>query len=872
MAGYDAGTAFIQIVPSFAGIQSAIEEQFTELGETAAEVFNKALGEGTANASLGPSDASVAEQGERSAGIYADAFTARIDAASPSIRVGVDGAEAVGELGALEAAADGASGEGGKGGLSGLSSLFDDLPDFISPANIAIAGLATALIPVAGLAAGALATLPTVLAGIATGVGAIALAAPALETAVKSTFGPLVTSFKPLVDQAILPAFQSGLNALVPVFQSLEPFILDAATGIGKFVTGIAQMLSSSKGLTDLNAIFSAGSSFMKEMGTAATTLFGALLTGSAAAAPILKTIGDEADHLVTSFAHWVQTGGFTGFLKWLKGNGQSIVNDVIGIGSAVGKLVVELEPVGQFVLTIITAIGDLSSAVINLGNTFIKSPIEGFLHTALTGTDAAFGQVLANLTLLTKKFHLNTAAAGALAQKLKITLNQALTPAQLKQFSDALDTASDKTDKVGAHMLPMAQNVAVSITAVVALAKAAASCGVTLDALSAISASTGKSVTELAQSIAGAASATAGAFSSADTIVSAFSGNVSVAGATIAKFFTTSVTNAGNFAANIQTAISEGYNPALISQLIQAGPKQAGPILQGLVSTYSSSFVTLVNAGYQALQNISNTAVQLARLTQEAVSSSSTQMASDLSTAMGIMENKSAEGSAATVTAIATALGIGVTTVRHIAAEYGIVLPNALTAATTAAKQAASGQVIAATGALGAGYTPFYATGQSLAQAFAGGMSATQELVNQTAAALASGALKAAAQAMQQAAGGAPVVVPTGATSLPTGFATGGRPPVGVPSWVGERGVELFVPDVPGTIVANHALPALAAAVGGSTMTMGGLSRSDLSALADILASRPAVVMLPDGKVLAETVNDYGNTRRAAGDPNWTR
>ncbi len=35
-------------------------------------------------------------------------------------------------------------------------------------------------------------------------------------------------------------------------------------------------------------------------------------------------------------------------------------------------------------------------------------------------------------------------------------------------------------------------------------------------------------------------------------------------------------------------------------------------------------------------------------------------------------------------------------------------------------------------------------------------------------------------------------------------GFAGGGRPPVGVPSVVGERGRELFVPDVPGTIYPN--------------------------------------------------------------------
>jgi lambda family phage tail tape measure protein len=38
-------------------------------------------------------------------------------------------------------------------------------------------------------------------------------------------------------------------------------------------------------------------------------------------------------------------------------------------------------------------------------------------------------------------------------------------------------------------------------------------------------------------------------------------------------------------------------------------------------------------------------------------------------------------------------------------------------------------------------------------------------------------------------------------------GFADGGNPPVGVPSIVGERGPELFVPRNAGTIIPNHAL-----------------------------------------------------------------
>ena len=47
----------------------------------------------------------------------------------------------------------------------------------------------------------------------------------------------------------------------------------------------------------------------------------------------------------------------------------------------------------------------------------------------------------------------------------------------------------------------------------------------------------------------------------------------------------------------------------------------------------------------------------------------------------------------------------------------------------------------------------------------------------------------------------------PGTAFNIPAGFADGGRPPVGRPSIVGERGPELFVPGASGTIIPNHAM-----------------------------------------------------------------
>jgi len=60
-------------------------------------------------------------------------------------------------------------------------------------------------------------------------------------------------------------------------------------------------------------------------------------------------------------------------------------------------------------------------------------------------------------------------------------------------------------------------------------------------------------------------------------------------------------------------------------------------------------------------------------------------------------------------------------------------------------------------------------------------------------------------------------------------GFADGGNPPVGVPSIVGERGPELFIPSRPGTIIPNNQLSNM---LGGSTVNYNGTYIASMSAI----------------------------------------
>jgi hypothetical protein len=66
-------------------------------------------------------------------------------------------------------------------------------------------------------------------------------------------------------------------------------------------------------------------------------------------------------------------------------------------------------------------------------------------------------------------------------------------------------------------------------------------------------------------------------------------------------------------------------------------------------------------------------------------------------------------------------------------------------------------------------------------------------------------------------------------------GFATGGRPPVGRASWVGEKGPELFIPDRPGTIYPHEQSMRMAASAA-SSGTDGDLAKAVAKAVAAAL------------------------------------
>ena len=80
-------------------------------------------------------------------------------------------------------------------------------------------------------------------------------------------------------------------------------------------------------------------------------------------------------------------------------------------------------------------------------------------------------------------------------------------------------------------------------------------------------------------------------------------------------------------------------------------------------------------------------------------------------------------------------------------------------------------------------------------------------------------------------------------------GFEQGGRPPVGQPSMVGERGPELFIPDRAGTIVPNNQL-------GGKAVTVNfNINTVDARGFNELLVNSRGIIV----NMINSAVNEKG-------------
>jgi tape measure domain-containing protein len=143
-----------------------------------------------------------------------------------------------------------------------------------------------------------------------------------------------------------------------------------------------------------------------------------------------------------------------------------------------------------------------------------------------------------------------------------------------------------------------------------------------------------------------------------------------------IAEFYRDVIADTEEFSANIQRAIEMGYDPQLVSRLLQAGPAEAGPILEQLVGDVTGSYVEMVNAAEREIADLNSFAVEAARLTQIAISTTGAQgqqMSEDLDEVTAISIEMMRSKGQATIEDLARVAGVSEEEVVRIARSYGI-------------------------------------------------------------------------------------------------------------------------------------------------------------------------------------------------------
>ena len=138
-------------------------------------------------------------------------------------------------------------------------------------------------------------------------------------------------------------------------------------------------------------------------------------------------------------------------------------------------------------------------------------------------------------------------------------------------------------------------------------------------------------------------------------------------------------IAQASQFSRDITTATAKGLDVSVISRLLEQGPKQAGPILQTILSDHSGKLIKMVNDSETQLARLNLIVVAQARLTAIAVGSATDQAVKDLPVAMQVQQATLATKGKLTIDELAKKLGVSAADVRRVAAGFGIDIDTGL-------------------------------------------------------------------------------------------------------------------------------------------------------------------------------------------------
>ena len=183
------------------------------------------------------------------------------------------------------------------------------------------------------------------------------------------------------------------------------------------------------------------------------------------------------------------------------------------------------------------------------------------------------------------------------------------------------------------------------------------------------------RDVAGLTTSMTAAATAAYNAVTETGNLVDIFNGMQVAEGANIFSTFKKAAEDtlgeARLFSANISRALSEGYDPSLISDLVSRGPKEAGPILDSLVRNATEKNVAFFNSYAETMGKIAFGVAEAARIMNLATTAKDSNLTQSVGQASAIAQ-AFANGTTS-AKAIGDQLKISEDKVREIARMFGM-------------------------------------------------------------------------------------------------------------------------------------------------------------------------------------------------------
>lgn len=601
----------------------------------------------------------------------------------------------------------GGSASGAGGSFGGLGSAISDTTSKMPAVQISLAYLASALIPIAGVAAGAGIGLVGMATSAGAALGAFALAAAGDFGKFTATLKSEVADWQSQLKSVVQPTVDSLTNLIAPALNDITPLVERSTGAIKNAIGSIGNVLNGGGLHNFIDFLAAQAPNAIGSFTLSIENLGHGFASVLEAFAPEISTVELGLVSLTSKFADLGNSSGLKSFVSYVQQEGPVVGKFFEAIIPAAGKLIAAFAPLGD------AALRQLTPFVTELGN---LAPVLGLVTGAMDLVARATQILLGPLQTLTKWIGEGAAAVGGflgsvgnflgftssagdsttkLAEALqKAGLSAGVANADIADFgvttiqtmgasAFAAEQLGAKVGLTGQQFIALEKQTNTSGAATVtALQKAASSANITAGAMGELELATGKAGTAIASSINSAGTAAQTSFQSATSAISHFSGQVQVSGADIANFYGEQVLASTAFASNIQAAIKDGYSPALIQQVLAAGQSQAGPFLQGLVDAAGTAYEGQIKAASNALAAIGQEAAEEARLTQRAVLNSSSLMVDNLSSAIAIQQERSIEGAGASVQAIASKLNQGLPQVAAIAGIYGEQIPGAMSAA----------------------------------------------------------------------------------------------------------------------------------------------------------------------------------------------